>query len=671
MSILVDEYLENLNNIEKGYCWYLVKQDTTFWKQCYFVSILEEYKTQNSNLNFEEFFKIKIDELNKLGLNLIPNHRALRIAYFYGLLDDPARKYSNYSKANATPVYFEILKRTGGSFEKVELYKDIIQSQIEKMYISSIIDEKNETTREDFKLYPILFLYKILLELGYTTGKFELSYDEYKFFVITQPRYECFLDCLFLIKESRLNKEILISARGYKDKLDSRFNLTLNELATLDIDDNKISLEPNSIQYVSDLIHFYENNKFPEEKDYINFLTSNRAINPFLQKLKKEDTVIYKDKLVSDFPLSKPFLLLAGVSGTGKSRFVRQQAEKTGEFQLVAVRPDWHEPSDLLGYVSRLSGKAEYVMTDVLKFIVKAWQAVENAGVIANGEVSGSLGQLADVPPFWLCLDEMNLAPVEQYFADYLAVLETREWKWIGDEFSYKTEALLSATAWADIVDLKKELNVSETLWDFFQKNGIGIPFNLIVAGTVNMDETTHAFSRKVLDRALSFDFSKFYPNDFAAFFEPKTQPKLLGYPIYSQATEDDNSAKSITFLTALNEKLKETPFELAYRALNELLLSVVSFQPQDDRALQAVWDDFVMTKVLPRIEGDENKVGSVLDDLKAVLKNELGEIWDNPRPDLWRENVDGSELEIDCRCKPKLERMQKQFTERGMVSFW
>ncbi len=370
-------------------------------------------------------------------------------------------------------------------------------------------------------------------------------------------------------------------------------------------------------------------------------------------------------------PLPKPFLLLAGVSGTGKSRFVRQQAEKTGEFQLVAVRPDWHEPSDLLGYVSRLSGKAEYVMTDVLKFIVKAWQAVENAGLIANREVSGSHEQLADVLPFWLCLDEMNLAPVEQYFADYLAVLETRKWAWNQERFRYQTEALLSETAWEEIEGFKESLNISDALWDFFQQNGIGIPFNLIVAGTVNMDETTHAFSRKVLDRALSFDFSKFYPNDFTAFFEPKTQPKLLGYPIYSQATEDEYSAKSIAFLTALNEKLKETPFELAYRALNELLLSVSAFQPQDERALQAVWDDFVMTKVLPRIEGDENKVGSVLDDLKAVLKTKLGKIWDNPRPDLWRENVDGSELEIDCRCKPKLERMQKQLTERGMVSFW
>lgn len=378
-------------------------------------------------------------------------------------------------------------------------------------------------------------------------------------------------------------------------------------------------------------------------------------------------------------PLPKPFLLLAGVSGTGKSRFVRKQAEKTGEYQLVAVRPDWHEPSDLLGYVSRLSGKAEYVVTDVLSFIVRAWQAVEKAGLIANNEVQGSAENLAKVPPYWLCLDEMNLAPVEQYFADYLSVLETRKWKWEGDQFRYKTNALLSATAWKDVENFRKALKkddsseISDTLWNFFQAKGICIPFNLIVAGTVNMDETTHAFSRKVLDRALSFDFSKFYPNNFDEFFEPKTQPKLLGYPIASQAVPDEHSAKSIAFLTALNEKLANTPFELAYRALNELLLSVASFKPETDAALQAVWDDFVMIKILPRIEGDENKVGNLLADLEEVLKTQLAEIWEpeSKRPDLWRENIDGSPLEIDCRCKPKLARMRNHLEERGMVSFW
>lgn len=421
---------------------------------------------------------------------------------------------------------------------------------------------------------------------------------------------------------------------------------------------------------------YYDKNNLPNDEELVKDLIAMFSLYEKVAQYKPhqdQNIALFESdfKVKPQISLPKPFLLLAGVSGTGKSRFVRKQAEQTGEYQLVAVRPDWHEPSDLLGYVSRLSGKAEYVITDVLKFIVQAWQAVENAGLIANNEVRGTAEDLKNVPPYWLCLDEMNLAPVEQYFADYLSVLETREWKWEGEQFSYKTDALLSSTAWEDVENFKETLNISDSLWDFFQTNGIGIPFNLIVAGTVNMDETTHAFSRKVLDRALSFDFSKFYPNNFDEFFEPKTQPKLLGYPLSSQAVRDKHSAKSIAFLTALNEKLANTPFELAYRALNELLLSVASFKPETDAALQAVWDDFVMTKILPRIEGDENKIGDVLDQLEAVLKHQLTDIWEGKRPDLWRENIDGTPLEIDCRCKPKLVRMKQQLEDRDMVSFW
>src|SRR5690606_14077747 len=81
-------------------------------------------------------------------------------------------------------------------------------------------------------------------------------------------------------------------------------------------------------------------------------------------------------------PLSKPFLLLAGISGTGKTRFVREQSKLTGSLSdtycLTSVRPDWHEPSDVLGYISRLGGdgNAEYITTDVLQFIAKAWRAI-------------------------------------------------------------------------------------------------------------------------------------------------------------------------------------------------------------------------------------------------------------------------------------------------------
>ena len=107
---------------------------------------------------------------------------------------------------------------------------------------------------------------------------------------------------------------------------------------------------------------------------------------------------------------SKPFLLLAGISGTGKSRIVRElaracwdegteeyNAQKPKNFQMVQVKPNWHDSSDLIGYVSRVSGKAEYVAGDFLRFVAKAWEDEDT--------------------PYFLCLDEMNLAPVEQYFA--------------------------------------------------------------------------------------------------------------------------------------------------------------------------------------------------------------------------------------------------------------
>lgn len=422
--------------------------------------------------------------------------------------------------------------------------------------------------------------------------------------------------------------------------------------------------------------------------------------------------------------LSKPFLLLAGISGTGKTRFVREQAKTSGQFNetycLVSVRPDWHEPSDLLGYISRLAnhGQAEYITTDVLQFIAKAWRGIADKGlaievqhVDGQGErlvVAGDSEALNEVLPYWLCLDEMNLAPVEQYFADYLSVSETREWRWDADTFTYSSDALLKPAmidAVADIEKLRKDLGFEaaeyDELWQLICEYGLAIPFNLLVAGTVNMDETTHGFSRKVIDRALSFDFGEFFPNDFDAFYGPKTRNKNLTYPIYSHANKaqgklpdksDPKGLKSIGFLSNVNQILKDTPFELAYRALNELLLAVICEQPANESELQAVWDDFLMCKVLPRIEGDVDKLGdapSILERLETLLEREFSEIW-NPeldeqgrfkhpaRPDLYREYIVDSGakdsekvIRIACRSKSKIQWMQERLVSPGFTSFW
>jgi len=402
--------------------------------------------------------------------------------------------------------------------------------------------------------------------------------------------------------------------------------------------------------------------------------------------------------------LSKPFLLLAGISGTGKTRFVRQQAKAsnpTGElgetYCLISVRPDWHEPSDLLGYTSRLSGDSEYVTTEVLQFIVKSWIEITRAGVdFSSRTFEGNRYHLDKIRPFWLCLDEMNLAPVEQYFADYLSVLETRDWQWSGDNFMYDTDALLTANVINTLSTvgqqkLRLTLGLAETqfdpLWHYFQTYGIGIPFNLIVAGTVNMDETTHGFSRKVIDRALSYDFGEYFPNNYEEYFSPQSAPKVFSYPIWSNAKSskdklpaiDQDGAKSIAFLTAVNQVLSDSPFKLAFRALNELLLSIISHQPKSGSELQAVWDDFLMCKVLPRIEGDADKLqgkkgqDSLLLELTQLLGSQFSEIWYlETRPDLHREKLEGLNkvIFIPCRSKAKLEWMQKRLA-LGFTSFW
>lgn len=453
---------------------------------------------------------------------------------------------------------------------------------------------------------------------------------------------------------------------------------------------------------------FYPKDSLPTEEelkaDLLSALKFYEQIETIWRTAQNQDVLnpIFPAILKMNTTLPKPFLLLAGISGTGKTRFVREQAKASrregapDNYCLIPVRPDWHEPSDLLGYVSRIGG-SRYVVTDLLRFVVSAWKdafaSADNNQIMCK-PASG-------MTPYWLCLDEMNLAPVEQYFADYLSVLETREWK---DDI-YRCEPLLKAAGIEQLDDdglnaLRAGLHLDDAvydgIWQYFTTTGIPLPPNLIVAGTVNMDETTHGFSRKVIDRAFTIDFGVFYPNDFDAFFEGISKPELitLGFPVLSRVTcaddlvsvpADSTGQKSIEFLKEINKVLESTPFELAYRALNELLLAVVCFKPEDGAALQAVWDDFLMSKVLPRIDGDTEKLssaggaiqegtdnrGDVLTALLAVIKTHFNEILTNKRPDLLRKNDDGSALLIDCRAAKKLEWMKRRLTDNGFTTFW
>jgi hypothetical protein len=497
-------------------------------------------------------------------------------------------------------------------------------------------------------------------------------------------------------------------AQALKESL--RLNHKMLETWDANIDLKSTTVLGRSYEWASAGAKFYSVDNFPDDNSLVNDLQE--ILHIYLETIEKIEA-LPKVTYVTHTTLSKPFLLLAGISGTGKSRFVRKQAEVQGSeqelYQLVPVRPDWHEPSDLLGYVSRIGGSPRFVVTDALRFIIKAWKATAAQNItLSNGKTGWTGKPLDEIKTYWLCLDEMNLAPVEQYFADYLSVIESRHWlhaeelDTTGKDYVYCCQPIVSASSLNAVnetnrVELASDLGLDIQnnpadlqLWASFLQHGIPVPFNLVVAGTVNMDETTHGFSRKVIDRALTFDFGRFFRNDFQQLWAPETKPKTLQFPRMSHASPDafvdceadTDGAKTIQFLQSVNTVLQDTPFELAYRALNELLIAVVCHNPQTEQALQAVWDDFLMCKVLPRIEGDDEKLSgntgasniseTVLDALIKTLSVSLAQIWDSARPDLFRENINNDEpVLVPCRSKAKLEWMKNRLERNSFTSFW
>lgn len=338
---------------------------------------------------------------------------------------------------------------------------------------------------------------------------------------------------------------------------------------------------------------------------------------------------------------SKPFLLLAGISGTGKSRIVRElaracweensdeyKAQKPKNFEMVQVKPNWHDSSELIGYVSRVSGKAEFVAGDFLKFVAKAWEDQDT--------------------PYFLCLDEMNLAPVEQYFAEYLSVVESRK---CGEDGVVTTDPILKKEDAEWYFNLTAAITSDDKVRTRFNEDGISIPQNLIVVGTVNMDETTFSFSRKVLDRAMTIEMNEV---DLHGGLTKRHESigklgnaeligsAVEGVDVYDDYTDVCNTA--LSYLQKVNDLLEGTPFKIAYRTRNEFLLYVVNNLPYNkDKdgndlpqgyVIARALDEITSMKILSRIEGDDTKVkDSLLNALSQVIADGLNTITDEEHP--------------------------------------
>lgn len=436
MNTLLQAKLDELKSMQKGECWYIVKQETSFVDLCYLVSFLQEYQLNPlNNQNLEQFIKNKAEQFNQSsGLGITTTHRALRVAVFFGLISN-ANKYEN---AQITPIYNEIKQRCNGQFENSSSYQDIIQNQIEKMFISSDIDEENEGVRSDYRLYPVMLLYKILLELHLSGKEAKISDFEYKYFVATTKTFEGFLDTLLLIQS--LRKETNPSSiEGqftlHKDKVDNRLIQALRQLETLDFNESSfIKLKAERIKEIAEKLYIFEQNPNSFNKgDYNQFLQSNTP----LISLSNNNRQIAQN------------LLLYGVAGVGKSHTISKIVGNNEQF------------------VERIVFHPDYLNTDFVGQIMPTMKDDKIIYDFKAGSFTKILKKAIDNPNnhHYLVIEEINRGNAPAIFGEIFQLLDRNE----NGESSYKIAHEMIAKAVFD--------NENKPIY---------IPNNLTILATMN-----------------------------------------------------------------------------------------------------------------------------------------------------------------------------------------
>ena len=327
---------------------------------------------------------------------------------------------------------------------------------------------------------------------------------------------------------------------------------------------------------------------------------------------------------------TKPFTILAGISGTGKSKIIRLLADSiNADYTLISVRPDWNDATEILGY-KNLDDK--FIKGQLTKTILKA---KENKNKI-----------------YFICLDEMNLARVEYYLSDYLSIIESR--KKVGKDI------------------------ITDNIVEYQEDNeniSLHIPDNLYLIGTVNMDDTTFQFSRKVLDRANTIEFSDVDLDNL--FFETNEGVESLNVSndflktTYLKTMDIEEEyreyAKEVNKkIIEINEILKKSQKQFAYRLIDEILFYLVENKKANLLDEDTAFDYQIMQKILPAINGSEQSVYQVLID----LLNFIFETNDIETVEEAENHLETTTVKYKNSAK-KIIYMLKGYQNDGYVSYW
>lgn len=335
--------------------------------------------------------------------------------------------------------------------------------------------------------------------------------------------------------------------------------------------------------------------------------------------------------------LAKPFVILAGNSGTGKTKISKDLALFLGKAEtnsesiinelIVPVGADWTDNTKILGFYNPMNEK--YQKTPILDFIIRA-------------------NEHKDIP-FFLIFDEMNLSQVERYFSDFLSKME--------------------------LVDYSDES--SKTYFDIDQYGKIEFPKNLFITGTVNIDETTYMFSPKVLDRANVIEFvpnSEMVLNNFKkdlsiSGIKPANNGSAEGFLALAKEVRrttalPDGANTAVYILTGISDILTDSGFEFAYRTTKEIRLylnAAAKLAENEGNKLGSkdyihLMDEQLLQKILPKIHGNRSQIGELLRQLSEFCETQ-------------KQIIDGKEFGL-IESKKKIDRMIKQLETSQFASF-
>ncbi|MBH0166750.1 DUF3578 domain-containing protein [Fictibacillus sp. 7GRE50] len=416
-------------------------------------------------------------------------------------------------------------------------------------------------------------------------------------------------------------------ARGYVESTAAYIKYSLDNM-------------PSENQLVNDLekmISYYESfidykKERREEEMIVIPHVNEKEITDHIHSYIQSKGFYYKKEEVINLYLSlktKPFVILSGISGTGKTKMVQWFAEsvgateRNGQFTLIPVRPDWSDGSDLLGYV-------------------------DIKGDFKKGPLTSVLERAMDDPtkPFFVLLDEMNLARVEYYFSDLLSVMESRRRE---DREIITTPVLAFEVDGRDII----------------------LPSNVYIVGTVNMDETTHPFSKKVLDRANTIEFNRVQLNHFAFLEDLEEQEplsignhSLAGDSLHLKDVYKDNIAvitKVTEVLVNINVQLESIGAQVGYRVRDEICFYVIYSEKDNLLTFEEAMDQSILQKILPRISGSDERVWDTLKGLYEIFTNQVYDTDVLPEFD----------KAIYPKSAQKVVDMIRRYQLDGFTSFW